>query len=248
VNDEGFREIQLNGKQLVFLFMAATVVSVVIFLCGVLVGRGVRGGASEPVEMTRADVAASPESTAPPESPAPEPPSTPPAAAPETPATPAPAAELSYAERLLRDTPPEEPLNAAPAPPSQNSSVSAPAIQEPVAAETPATPTPADAKAKPAGAQAKPAGAPTTALPQSDPSGAGFAVQVAAYRDKKEADTLAKQLVAKGYPAFVMEPAKGAPMAYFRVRVGKFKTRQDAEAVSAKLQSAEQLTNAWIAR
>ena len=40
--DEGFREIQLNGKQLVFLFMAATVVSVVIFLCGVLVGRGVR--------------------------------------------------------------------------------------------------------------------------------------------------------------------------------------------------------------
>ena len=40
--DEGFHEIQLNGKQLVFLFMAATVVSVVIFLCGVLVGRGVR--------------------------------------------------------------------------------------------------------------------------------------------------------------------------------------------------------------
>src|SRR3954454_16686186 len=40
--DEGFHEIQLNGKQLVFLFMAATVVSVVIFLCGVLVGRDVR--------------------------------------------------------------------------------------------------------------------------------------------------------------------------------------------------------------
>jgi cell division septation protein DedD len=241
VNDEGFREIQLNGKQLVFLFMAATVVSVVIFLCGVLVGRGVRGGASEPAEMTRADLAASSESTTPPESP--EPPSTPPAAAPEAPATPPPAAELSYAERLLRDTPPEEPLNAAPAPSSQKSPVSAPAIQEPVAAETPASATPA-----PAGAQAKPAGAQTTALPPSDPSGPGFAVQVAAYRDKKEADTLAKQLVAKGYPAFVMEPAKGAPMAYFRVRVGKFKTRQDAEAVSAKLQSAEQLTNAWIAR
>ena len=40
--DDGFHEIQLNGKQLVFLFMAATVVSVVIFLCGVLVGRGDR--------------------------------------------------------------------------------------------------------------------------------------------------------------------------------------------------------------
>ena len=40
--DEGFHEIQLNGKQLVFLFMAATVISVVIFLCGVMVGRGVQ--------------------------------------------------------------------------------------------------------------------------------------------------------------------------------------------------------------
>jgi hypothetical protein len=42
IADDGFHEIQLSGKQLVFLFMATTVVSVVIFLCGVLVGRGVR--------------------------------------------------------------------------------------------------------------------------------------------------------------------------------------------------------------
>ena len=42
MSEEGFHEIQLSGKQLVFLFMATTVVSVVIFLCGVLVGRGVR--------------------------------------------------------------------------------------------------------------------------------------------------------------------------------------------------------------
>ena len=42
IQDEGFHEIQLNGKQLVFLFMATTVVSIVIFLCGVLVGRGVQ--------------------------------------------------------------------------------------------------------------------------------------------------------------------------------------------------------------
>ncbi len=47
IHDDGFHEIQLSGKQLVFLFMATTVVSIVIFLCGVLVGRGVqyaRGG------------------------------------------------------------------------------------------------------------------------------------------------------------------------------------------------------------
>ena len=42
IPDDGFHEIQLSGKQLVFLFMATTVVSVVIFLCGVIVGRRVR--------------------------------------------------------------------------------------------------------------------------------------------------------------------------------------------------------------
>ena len=55
--DDGFHEIQLNGKQLVFVFMALTVVSVVIFLCGVLVGRGVQSeralaqGAEPPAEL-----------------------------------------------------------------------------------------------------------------------------------------------------------------------------------------------------
>ena len=46
MSDEGFHEIQLNGKQLVFLFMAASIVAVVIFLCGVMVGRGVPTRAS----------------------------------------------------------------------------------------------------------------------------------------------------------------------------------------------------------
>ena len=40
--DDGFHEIQLSGKQLVFLFIVTTTVVVVVFLCGVLVGRGAR--------------------------------------------------------------------------------------------------------------------------------------------------------------------------------------------------------------
>ncbi len=51
--DEGLQEIQLRGKQLVFLAMSATVVAVVIFLCGVMVGRGVptaRQAGTEPIE------------------------------------------------------------------------------------------------------------------------------------------------------------------------------------------------------
>ena len=59
--EDGFHEIQLSGKQLVFLFMATTVVSVVIFLCGVLVGRGVRARARR---ETRTVAAAAPVRTA----------------------------------------------------------------------------------------------------------------------------------------------------------------------------------------
>jgi hypothetical protein len=49
VSDEGFREIQLNGKQLIFLFMAVTVVLVVTFLFGVPVdeGGGLSGAGAE---------------------------------------------------------------------------------------------------------------------------------------------------------------------------------------------------------
>ena len=39
--DDQLNEIQPQGKQLVFLFMAATVVAVVIFLCGVIVGQNI---------------------------------------------------------------------------------------------------------------------------------------------------------------------------------------------------------------
>jgi DedD protein len=242
VSDEGFREIQLNGKQLVFLFMAATVVSVVIFLCGVLVGRGVRV-APVTTEIATADVG--PDMG--PASPAPDP--NPPPATPSTPAsTPAasaraatpPAEELSYAERLLRDTPPEENLKQTPATralkPPPPAPAPAPAVQEPVTPKATA-PAPAPTTQAPA----------TGAFTASDPSGPGFAVQVAISKDRREADTLAKELIAKGYPAFVMDPAKGAPAGIYRVRVGKYKNRKDAEEIAARLKTNEQFAP-WIAR
>jgi cell division septation protein DedD len=111
--DDGFHEIQLNGKQLVFLFMAATVVSVVIFLCGVLVGRGVR---VERGDFVRTGVR---ESSAIDVTPAPPPTTTPvPSAQGSDPtvAAPPPAVdELSYFNRLQKPTPPVETLKQAPA-------------------------------------------------------------------------------------------------------------------------------------
>ncbi len=46
----------------------------------------------------------------------------------------------------------------------------------------------------------------------------------------------------------MLDPVKGAPTALFRVRVGKYKTLKDAQAIMAQLQSAEQFNTAWIAR
>ena len=234
-NDEGFREIQLNGKQLVFLFMAATVVLVVTFLFGLLVGRGAPGR-TETAGTSGGDVVAD-------RAIAPLPENSPPAA----PATGTQAAnktepgaeELSYAERLLRDTPPEEKLKPSaratpePAPPAR-------AVQEPVA--TPPPPQPAAAP------PAMPPARTASSGPQaSDPRGPGFAVQVSISETRKEADQLASQLIAKGYPAFVVDPVKGTPKQIYRIRVGKYKTRRDAEEVLARLEKNEHF-KPWIAR
>jgi cell division protein FtsN len=98
--DEGFREIQLNGKQLVFLFMAAVVFSVVIFLSGVMVGRGVRPPDTV-VSAAAADIPVDP--TAPVQSSS--------AASLETDRPPVSTQEaLTYAERLEGPTPPPETL------------------------------------------------------------------------------------------------------------------------------------------
>jgi cell division septation protein DedD len=94
--DDGVHEIQLSGKQIVFLFMATTVVSVVIFLCGVLVGRGVQAG--RPDQADRAAAA-------------------PPPAAPADAAGAAGAGTgtLTYPERLESDKPVAEQLAPPPA-------------------------------------------------------------------------------------------------------------------------------------
>ena len=234
-NDEGFREIQLNGKQLVFLFMAATVVLVVTFLFGLLVGRGAPG---RPEAASAASVDVVPDQAV---SPMPEsPPPAAPAAGVQTENKAERPEELSYAERLLRDTPPDEKLKPA-APQAVEPAPPAPAVREPVVAQPPRE-RPAPAAAAPVAARTA-----TTGPAASDPAGPGFAVQVSISETRREADQLANQLIAKGYPAFVVDPVKGTPKQIYRIRVGKYKTRKDAEEVLARLEKNEHF-KPWIAR
>jgi cell division septation protein DedD len=223
--DDAFHEIQLNGKQLVFLFMAATVVSVVIFLCGVLVGRGVR---VERGTISDGTPTASNVETAPPAPATTPPPATTPAGSDPTKAAP-PADDLTYFSRLEKPAPAPEHLKAA----TEKSEPPAPKVA-PAAAQRTAQPTPAAAETH--------AAAPEVA----EPAGAGFAVQIAALNVRGDAEAIAKRLSSKGYAAYVMSPPAGAPTV-FRVRIGKFSTRREAENVASKLQKEEQF-KPWVTR
>lgn len=239
VQDEGFHEIQLNGKQLVFLFMAATVVSVVIFLCGVLVGRGVRSQTGIVADATPVSTVAE---TTPTQQ---APPATAPAAGSDpTAAAPPPAAdELSYFSRLEKPNAPAEQLKS----PDRNAAP----VEKPPApvVAAPRTPPPAPVK------ESAPVKAPPAPVKESvaapvasggEPAGQGFAVQIAALNVRSEADAIAKRLSSKGYAAYVLSPANGTP-SVFRVRVGKFGTRREAETMAAKLQKEEQF-KPWVTR
>ncbi len=213
--DEGFREIQLNAKQLVFLFMTAAVVLVVTFLCGVLVGRGVRAQ-KEPVVAAEA-LAPGAAGAADPTAAALQPvtktaPQTPPAAPP-----PQPEEDLSYYSRLEGQSAPPE--AAKPAIGGKGSETS----PKPAAAQAPAAP-------KPAGPEA---------AQNAGPAGEGYYLKVVAYREKAQADVLAARLSRKGFGAYVVPLAgKGTPL--YSVRVGKFKARKDADAARRRLEKEEQ--------
>jgi len=219
LHDDGFHEIQLNGKQLVFLFMAATVVSVVIFLCGVLVGRGVK--TERAVSSVDAAAVAAVAEPAPP----PAPVTTSPAAGTDpTAAAPPPAVgDLTYFNRLENKAAPHEDLRPA----------LAPAASE---------------REKPSLMTAPPVAAPASRAAAAVPSitaGDGYVVQVAAVPEH-DADTIAKRLTSKGYGVIVVAPGAAAP-ALYRVRVGRFKTRREAEVVASRLQKEEQF-RPWITR
>jgi DedD protein len=250
--DDGFHEIQLNGKQLVFLFMAATVVSVVIFLCGVLVGRGVRAertGAAESAELSNVAEPAPQAAT----TPATIPPGSDPTAAAAPPAT----EDLSYFNRLdTTKAAPKEVLKPQPAAPKPAEPPAPTPLAAPVRADAGRPQPAAKAPAKDLKEVKEPVRTPAPAAQGSqaaqvstsgsEPASGGYAVQIAALNIRSEADAIAKRFASKGYAAYVMSPALGSPQIY-RVRIGKFGSRREADSIAAKLEKEEQL-KPWVTR
>ena len=221
--EDGFHEIQLSGKQLVFLFMATTLVSVVIFLCGVLVGRGVRAerGGDDPSAIASAMPAAPAEAVPAPGAPPPPVPST--------------EGELTYDKTLRDKNAPNDTLkNVKPAAP--------PPAADPPPSTPPANTTPAPQAQQPAPAATpqKPVAPPPARadVPTSGKAGA-WVIQVHALQNREAATTFVKTLAAKGYPAFLLNPAAGSPQIY-RVQIGGYRERAEAEQIARRLEKEEQ--------
>jgi cell division septation protein DedD len=117
---------------------------------------------------------------------------------------------------------------------------------KPTPAEKPVNSEPKSPATKPA--DEKPAAAPEqpqktqTAEPTAERA---WSVQIKSSPDKKFADTWANRLKAKGYDAFVVEgDVKG--QTWYRVRVGRFAAKQDAEELRAALESKEGLSGGFL--
>jgi DedD protein len=224
--DQPVREIQLGGKQLVFLFMASVVLAVAIFLLGISVGRGVHS-AEGPSSGT--DVAVNGDTDVTP--------------LPDLPATQTTPDDSLYHRQLQSGTPQTAPAATAPAPAPKATEEPSPVAEDagPVAVSKPAAasaPAPAASKA----AEPQPQKPDTKSAVESAKAaapaatGAGWFVTVDSFRSRGNADRQAATLKAKNYAAAVVASA-----GLYRVRVGPFAQRADAERVRQRLQREEGL-------
>jgi DedD protein len=217
MSEQHFREIQLSGKQLVFLFMTSVVVAVGVFLLGVSVGRGVRANSGEAIDSVEASAAVLPSGEMP-------------AATELTPA------DTSYHDSLQgTTTPPAEPEPISePVDDEPAAEPAAPAQTAPPVPAAEVRPQPPAAAAAPAPATQKPAPA-ATAKPAPAATD-GWYLQIGAYRSRQNADRQVLDLKAKGYAAAVAPTAAGG---LYRVRVGPFAERPEAVRQQARLKTEE---------
>jgi cell division protein FtsN len=149
---------------------------------------------------------------------------------------------LKYPEELIK-APPKSTVQPWPSPapakpkatPAKAMALAAPvATAKPKAvAQSQPTAGPPAAK-KPEAATAPNAATAPAATPV--PAKARFTVQVAALRDLESANKLVATLRGKGYSAYQIRSENEAKEAWFRVRVGAFDNRPEADATLKKLQ------------
>ncbi|MGE5199213.1 MAG: SPOR domain-containing protein [Rhodospirillaceae bacterium] len=140
-------------------------------------------------------------------------------------------ATLSYAERLGK-TPPAETLKVAPE------------------AQRPRVEVPPEVPGEPLGPPPVASAVPATAAAAApaDPAPGLYTVQVAAMTRRDEAEAIARQLKAKGYDAYVFVPEGSEGRGGFRVRIGAFKDKRQADLLAERLLREEKRYKPWVTR
>jgi cell division septation protein DedD len=116
---------------------------------------------------------------------------------------------------------------------------SAPAARPP--AHEAVAPRDAGPSREPAAAAARP---PAPAAPEGAPparSGGGFSVQVGAFKNRQQADAVHRDLRTAGFEAFVSTLGTAGGETRFRVRVGPFPSRAEAERAAERMRAARSL-------
>lgn len=72
--------------------------------------------------------------------------------------------------------------------------------------------------------------------------GDAYTIQVAAHRQREDAQQVRMRLQSEGFPARIVDPFGGEADPYYRVWVGGYSSREEAEAVVAELKAAGFLT------
>jgi cell division septation protein DedD len=213
-------QLSFTTRQGLFLFIGVLAGLGLAFFFGLMTGLGGREPAPATVAAAR--------------TPAPTPGPTPTVEAIEFPKAVrgvAPARGSSRPGTTILPTPPgSSPTSPGPAPsPGIQLFDDAPAVERPTAAPAPPQP-----------ARAKPSPAPSTASASS----AAFWVQALSASSEKEADARRDRLVAHGFPSAVV-PGPGPHGRVYRVRVGPFRTRDEAQRAATRLKTREKL-EPWI--
>ena len=164
-----------------------------------------------------------------------------------------PAGKPRIEERLVPsdDSPAATPVPApAPGPPASGGSVSAERRPPPLSPRATAPVRPSASPSRPAsrtptvGAPVSPAPSPVATF-QAAPSSVEpplWTVQVSAFRSRTLAEDLRARLVARGLDAYVVSSATEGGQVRFRVRVGTYASRTDAERLATELRAERTMT------
>ena len=250
--EKSYYEIQLDNKQLILVFLAAVTVCVLIFVLGVMIGKGQKEAEFAAASRDeKRSAAAEPDSSPPPQ------PLSDIATEAQSEDQPATKQTVSEKREPVKETRPEPQKTASTTPVKEKQQPQQEQKQQKFAYEDldKKEPSPSDAKKPDASTpvvekpkEAEPSSAAVTPAVEEEPKPSGesrYTVQVMATSSKPKAEEQISRLKSKGYSPF-MDESRTGDVSVFKVRVGRYSDTQDAREMAAKIKT-DLKVETWVA-